>query len=215
MSWLDKIGAKVFPLASDEKRAEARRHAEVLARSNQWLAQIIAHHKAIEQCFADTLAATDVDSRRHAMKELARLITGHSIAEEVTVYPALIEHNGVLGGKVQAALAYEEQQMTKIQQAMFGQLDPMSADWREKLEHIKSAVEQHVYEEESARFAELARTLSPGESRACRVATLRNSNATRATQAARRPQHRCRWSRRKVKAAVRVSDARSFGTLEI
>ena len=152
MSWLDKIGSKVFPLASDEKRAEARRKAEELGRSNPWLAQIVAHHKAIEQCFADALSATDADSRRHAVKELARLNTGHSIAEEVTIYPALVEYNGALGGKVQAMLAYEEQQMTKIQQAML-----------EKLEHIESAVQQHVYEEESHRFAELAEAISPAE----------------------------------------------------
>jgi hemerythrin superfamily protein len=163
MSWLDKIGSKVFPLASDEKRAEARRKAEELGRSNQWLAQIIAHHKAIEQCFADALSATDADSRRHAMKELARLNTGHSIAEEVTIYPALVEYNGMLGGKVQAAIAYEEQQMTKIQQALLEKLDPMSEEWRAKLEHIKSAVQQHVYEEESHRFAELAEAISPAE----------------------------------------------------
>ena len=163
MSWLDKIGSKIFPLASDEKRAEARRKAEELARTSPWLAQIVAHHKAIEQCFADALAATDLDTRQHAMKQLARLNTGHSIAEEVTLYPALVEHNGVIGGKVQATLAYEEQQMTKIQQAMLEQLDPMSAEWREKLEHIKSAVQQHVYEEENHRFAELAKALSPGE----------------------------------------------------
>jgi hemerythrin superfamily protein len=163
MSWLDKIGSKVFPLASDEKRAEARRKAEELGSSNQRLAQIVAHHKAIEQCFADAFAATDADSRRHAMKELARLNTGHSIAEEVTIYPALVEYNGMLGGKVQAALAYEEQQMTKIQQAMLEKLDPMSEEWRAKLEHIQSAVQQHVYEEESHRFAELAEAISPAE----------------------------------------------------
>jgi hemerythrin superfamily protein len=163
MSWLDKIGSTIFPLASDQKRAEARRKAEEIARTSPWLAQIVAHHKAIEQCFADALAATDLDSRRHAMKQLARLNTGHSIAEEVTVYPALLEYNGVIGGKVQATLAYEEQQMTKIQQAMLEQLDPMSEEWRAKLEHIKSAVQQHVYEEENHRFAELAKALSPGE----------------------------------------------------
>lgn len=164
MSWLDKIGSTVFPLASDEKRAEARRKAEELGRMNQWLGQIVAHHKAIEQCFEDALGATGLDARRHAMKELARLNTGHSIAEEVTVYPALVEHNGVVGGKIQAVLAYEEQQMTKIEQAMLEQLDPMSEEWWTKLEHIKSAVQQHVYEEENHRFAELAKALSPGES---------------------------------------------------
>jgi hypothetical protein len=163
MSWLDKIGSTIFPLASDEKRAEARRKAEELARSNPWLAQIVAHHKAIERCFADALGATSLEARQHAMKELARLNTGHSIAEEVTVYPLLVQHNGVIGGKIQATLAYEEQQMTKIQQAMLEQLDPMSGEWREKLEHIQSAVQQHVYEEENHRFAELAKALSPGE----------------------------------------------------
>ena len=100
MSWLDKIGSTVFPLASDEKRAEARRKAEELARSHPWLAQIVAHHKAIEQCFADALSATDADSRRRAMKQLAQLNTGHSIAEEVTIYPALVEYNGAIGGKL-------------------------------------------------------------------------------------------------------------------
>jgi hemerythrin superfamily protein len=164
MSWLDKIGSTVFPLASDEKRAEARHKAEELSRGHPWLAQILEHHKAIERCFSDALSATSADARRSAMKELARLNTGHSIAEEVTIYPALVQYNGLLGGKVQAAIAYEEQQMTKIQQAMLEQLDPMSEEWRMKLEHIQSAVQQHVFEEEGHRFAELAEALPPGES---------------------------------------------------
>jgi hypothetical protein len=54
--------------------------------------------------------------------------------------------------------------MTKIQQAKLEELDPMSEEWRMKLEHIESAVQQHVFEEESHRFAELAEALSPGES---------------------------------------------------
>jgi hemerythrin superfamily protein len=164
MSWLDKIASTVFPIVSDEKRAEARRKAEELARGHQWLAHIIAHHKAIEQCFADALSATDADSRRQAMKQLARLNTGHSIAEEVTVYPALVEYNGAIGGKMQAAIAYEEQQMAKIQAAMLEKLDPTSEEWRTKLKHIQSAVQQHVYEEEGHRFAELAEALPPAES---------------------------------------------------
>jgi hypothetical protein len=53
--------------------------------------------------------------------------------------------------------------MTKIQQAMLEKLDPMTEEWRAKLEHIKSAVQQHVHEEESHRFAELAEAISPAE----------------------------------------------------
>jgi hypothetical protein len=40
----------------------------------------------------------------------------------------------------------------------------MSEEWRAKLEHIQSAVQQHVFEEENHRFAELAEALTPGES---------------------------------------------------
>jgi hemerythrin-like domain-containing protein len=101
----------------------------------------------------------DAAERRQAMKDLALVLTGHAQAEETVLYPALAAH----GEKAHTSMAYEEQQMTKIQQAMLEQLDPMSEEWRAKLEHIKSAVQQHVYEEENHRFAELAKALSPGE----------------------------------------------------
>jgi hypothetical protein len=46
---------------------------------------------------------------------------------------------------------------------MLEKLDPMSEEWRAKLEHIRSAVQQHVFEEENHRFVELADALAPGE----------------------------------------------------
>ncbi len=76
------------------------------------------------------------------------MLNGHSLAEEVVLYPALVE----AGDKSGATMAYEEQSMTKVQMHMLEQLDPMGDEWREKLEHIRGAVLHHIYEEENTWF---------------------------------------------------------------
>ena len=56
------------------------------------------------------------------------------------------------------ATAFEEQQAAKVQLAPLDPLDPLdplSGDWSEKLQHIKGAVGDHVYEEENDRFLHL------------------------------------------------------------
>lgn len=160
MSVLDRIAAAVTPAASDDDRAEARRNAEALAREHGWLQQILTHHKEIDRAFAQALGAAAPAERQKAAKELGALLTGHSMAEEAVIYPAVADHDG----KGHAAMAYEEQSMAKVQMAKLEQIDPMSQEWREKLEHIKGAVEQHVYQEESSWFPEVARTITADES---------------------------------------------------
>lgn len=155
MSVLDKVAAAVLPAASDEKRAEARREADALARGHGWLQQILEHHRQIEAAFAAALGAKAPAERQKACKQLGELLTGHSMAEEAVIYPAISEHDG----KIHAAMAYEEQAVAKVQFALLEQIDPMSEEWREKLEHIKSAVEQHVYQEESSWFPNVAETI--------------------------------------------------------
>lgn len=160
MSVLDKVAAAVTPAASDEDRAEARRKADALARDHGWLQQILAHHRQIESAFAEALGASAPDARRRAAKELGGLLTGHSMAEETVIYPAISEHDG----KGHAAMAYEEQSMAKVQMAKLEMIDPMSDEWGEKLEHIKGAVEQHVYQEESSWFPQVAENVAADES---------------------------------------------------
>ena len=164
MSWLDTIGSKIMPLASDEDRAEARREAERIALNHEWLAMIISHHSRIMQLVDEALIAADPDARRRTLKELARLTAGHSIAEEMTVYPAIVDHTGPISGKIHAAMAYEEQQVTKIQFAKLEQLDPMSHEWENKLNHTRKALQQHIYQEESNWYPEMARELTLEES---------------------------------------------------
>lgn len=160
MSLLDKVAAAVTPAASQEDRAEARQRVEALAREHGWLEQIVAHHKQIEAAFAQALGASAPTERQRAAKELGMLLTGHSMAEEAVIYPAVSEFDG----KGHAAMAYDEQAMAKVQMALLEKINPMSDEWREKLEHIQGAVQQHVYQEESSWFPKVAATVGEDES---------------------------------------------------
>ncbi len=152
MSFLDQLAATLAPTPSREDRMEARRKARLLAKPGDWLDQIIDHHEQIDAAFDRSFAAPDADGKRRAARELGELLTGHSIAEEVVVYPDVVEDS-----KTHGAMAYQEQQMAKINFAKLEKLDPMSQDWRDKLEHIQSAVQLHVYQEEDSWFPDIAR----------------------------------------------------------
>jgi hemerythrin superfamily protein len=151
MSIIDKAIAAVTPPVSDEKRQEARTKARAAAEPGDWLSQILDHHEGIEAAFAEIKQAEDAQSRRAAQKRLAILLTGHSIAEEGVIYPALA-HAGKQG---HANTAYTEQAAAKMQIAALDYLDPMSQDYLDKLGHLEGAVATHVYQEESDWFLDL------------------------------------------------------------
>jgi hypothetical protein len=151
MSIVDKMIAAVTPPESDEARLEARTKAQKAGASSPWLAQVLEHHLQIEDAFAAVKAAQDALARRTAQQRLASILMAHSIAEEAVLYPALALH----GEKSHATAAYTEQSAAKIQMAALEDLDPMSQDYLDKLEHIRGAVAHHVYEEEGTWFLEL------------------------------------------------------------
>lgn len=151
MSFIDKVAKAVTPSENETERAEARERARRQAQPGSWLAQALDHHLAIERAFAAVGAAPSAVERRECQKDLAVLLTGHSLAEEVVLYPALSQ----AGEKGDAVEAYAEQSETKVQLAALESLDPMSPDYLEKLEDIRSAVAHHIYEEESEWFEEL------------------------------------------------------------
>ncbi len=156
MSFLDRLAAAVAPAASDEKRAEARRKVEALVPGEAWLGMIVDQHKQIEALFGEAKAAPDANGRLRAARKLATLLTGHANAEEAVVYPIVSEDSG----KIHAGMAYEEHAMTKVQLSKLERIDPMSEEWMEKLEHIRSAVQQHVYQEEDSWLPDLVENTS-------------------------------------------------------
>ena len=152
MSVLDKVIAAVTPLESEEERQSARTQARQAANEAPWLARVLEHHQQIEAAFAAVKAAADASGRRSAQRWLGTLLTGHSLAEEAVLYPAM-----ALGDqKGHATAAYTEQSGAKINLAALETLEPMSQDYLDKLEHVRGAVAHHVYEEESKWFPQLA-----------------------------------------------------------
>jgi hemerythrin superfamily protein len=150
MGVIDKVIAAVTPDPSDEDLQTARVKARAIAGTG-WLANILDHHEQIEACFAAVKGASSVEGRKKAQKELALVLTGHSIAEESVIYPAMAS----MGQEGGSGELYTEQSAAKVQMAALDDLDPTSQDYLDKLEHIRGAVAHHVYEEEGKYFPKL------------------------------------------------------------
>jgi Hemerythrin HHE cation binding domain len=151
MSMMDKVVAAVTPLESEEARGTARAKARSAARPGDWLTMVLDHHWQIEAAFARVKSANEGAARTKAFKELALILTGHSIAEEASLYPALAEAHE----RGHATTAYTEQATAKLEMGLLADLPPMSQEFLDKLEHIRAAVAHHVYEEEGTWFLEL------------------------------------------------------------
>lgn len=159
MSMLDKVVAAVTPPESDAARHEARQKARGAARPGDWLSTVLLHHEQVEAAFDAVRSATDPATRTAAHKRLALILTGHSIAEEAVIYPALARADE----KGHSTKAYTEQSAAKAQMGLLGNLPPMSQDYLDKLEHIRGAVLHHVYEEEGNWFLDLKERLPEAE----------------------------------------------------
>jgi hypothetical protein len=159
MSILDKVIAAVTPPESDEQRAEARAKSRSASTGSDWLSLVLDHHEQIEAAFARVKGSTDKTSRLAAQKRLALLLTGHSIAEETVIYPALVK----VDEEANSTKAYTEQSAAKVQMGLLEDLEPMSQEYLDKLEHIRGAVAHHVFEEEGTWFVDLKAKLSPAD----------------------------------------------------
>jgi len=159
MSFFDKITAALTPPESDEDRHEAREKARSLSTGNDWLGAAISHHEQIEEAFGAARSAGTPEQARTAVRALADVLIPHSVAEELVLYPTLVME----GHKVDAAAAYQEQQMAKVEMAELEKLTPLSQDWVDKLEHIRGAVLHHIYSEESDWFPRIMEETSPAD----------------------------------------------------
>ena len=151
MSILDKVIASMTPPESEEARAEARSKARELAGRHPWLELVLQHHLAIEAAFGALKRESTAQGRRLAEKTLAGLLTGHSLAEEGVLYPAMAHSTQ----KAHATSAYTQQSGAKINLAALEVLDPMTQDYLDKVEHVEGAVAHHMYEEEGTWFPTL------------------------------------------------------------
>ena len=151
MLFLAKIRAAIRPEPSAKQRAEVHERARILAAHNAWLTQVLDHHDDIEAAFEDVQAAITPAARREAQHWLATLLTGHSLAEEASIYPEIARrsHAG------HSAQAFHEQGATKLLVARLEKLDPASPDYVDELARLHTAVTAHTYWEERDWFPAL------------------------------------------------------------
>jgi hemerythrin superfamily protein len=159
MSILDKVVAAVTPTETEKQRLDARVKARSAAMDGDWLSLVLLHHQQIESGFEAVKAATDAAARMAAHKRLALVLTGHAIAEEAVLYPALVKANE----QGNSTKAYAEQSEAKVQMGLLEDVPPMSQEYLERLERIREAVAHHVYEEEGHWFLELRKRLPPAD----------------------------------------------------
>jgi hypothetical protein len=135
----------------DTMYAETTLKARAAAEPGDWLSLALDHHDQIRSAFEVARKAPPGGGRIAAMKGLAVVLNGHSLAEEVVLYPAL----AALGDVKHAEEAYAEQTDAKIQMANLERLDPATADWLDQLEQIRTAVLAHMTEEERSWFLKI------------------------------------------------------------
>lgn len=151
MSIVDKAIDALTPKESEQDRLEASANARAAATPGDWLSMALDHHDEIRSCFDRAVAATGTTARIEAMERLAKVLNGHSLAEEIVLYPALADE----GEKGDAMMGYTEQAATKMEMAELERLDPTSDDWTDQIQKIREAVLHHMYHEEKDWFPEL------------------------------------------------------------
>jgi hemerythrin superfamily protein len=161
MSIVDKIIGAITPPETDEARLAARAKARAAASQGDWLSMVLEHHQQIEAAFASVKEATTPPQQLGAQKKLAALLTGHAVAEEAVLYPALSQGDET----AHATKAYTEQSAAKLQMGLLERLTPLGQDYLDKLEHIRGAVAHHMYEEEGNWFLDIKEKLPQGDQR--------------------------------------------------
>jgi hypothetical protein len=151
MSLIDKALGAITPPESDEARAKATAKARAACQGGDWLSLALDHHDQIRAAFEACRAASGAAARLQAFQQLALILNGHSMAEEVVLYPAMAKS----GEKGHAGMAYGEQTTAKMQMAELERIDPSTDAWADKLEHIRGAVLHHIFEEEGTWFLDL------------------------------------------------------------
>ena len=151
MSILDKAIAAITPPESAADRTNARELARSLAAPGDWFSLVLDHHLGIEAAFQRCRSGQTASARSDALADLHTVLVGHSLAEELVLYPAMSGHDQQGG----ATMAYQEQQVAKVELASLEQTDPSTQAWIDKLDALQGAIAHHMYEEEGTWFARI------------------------------------------------------------
>jgi hypothetical protein len=154
MHLLDQAIAASAAAHNQIRRTKARSKAADLGRSCPWLRLVVTHHEQIEDAFAAVHAARGAVARRRAERQLATLLTGHSVAEEAVLYPAM----AAARQGAHAVAAYDAQSRFKVMLVQLATSEPESPGYEAQLAALERAVAWHILDEEGSWYPELARS---------------------------------------------------------
>ena len=154
MHLLDQAIAASAAAHKQMRRTKARSKAVDLGRHCAWLHQVVSHHERIEDALAAVKATRYGSARRAAEHHLATLLTGHAVAEEAVLYPAM----AATRQRAHAMAAYEAQSRFKVMLATLAATEPMSTAYDDELAALTQAIAWHVLDEEGSWFPALARS---------------------------------------------------------
>ena len=143
--------------------AQMRRGAMAMGNptAGSWMDQVMAQHRAIDMLFMRLKQTRDnqMPMRTMLLKQLADTLTAHSVAEEVTLYPAIAQKNNV----PKSDELYLEQSHAKV---ILNELDKMPKQgpaFITRLVALEAAIKEHVADEEGNAYPRLMAACSPAE----------------------------------------------------
>lgn len=113
-------------------------------------------HRTVEGIFTQLESARDED-RAQLAAELINELTLHAQIEEQIVYPAV---RASVGAEELVEQSFAEHGEVKENLARLGQLDSSSQEFTALWQEIRSAVEEHVAEEETEMFPRFREAMS-------------------------------------------------------
>jgi len=121
--------------------------------SGDWFEVIKAQHQELDRLLGAVKAAGGHAARVSAFKTFSIYLSAHSMAEEVTVYPAL----AITGSEQESKQLYGEQDDAKVLVARIGDALAMhrDAEVSAMLDTLANALHAHVAEEENTDFPAL------------------------------------------------------------
>lgn len=148
--------AGVAAPAAAQRSAPMRMPSVSSLTAGDWMAQVKAQHMAIDAGFQRLKATRESDGRgrQAALMDLAGLLTGHSIAEQVALYPGVAL---VAGDRPGSDKLYMDQQHAKVMVAELMNLPMTGPEFMTRLTALEAAVKAHVADEEGREYPELMR----------------------------------------------------------
>lgn len=141
--------------------ASAPAFGQAPSQPGGWFQMVLDHHREVEGLFQQMERAPDASRRATVLQRIARALTGHSIAEEVALYPMV----AIVGLGNRSDELYREQSMAKVALARMDVMPKNGDTFRREFDRFRRDIAEHVADEERTIYPELRRRATREQNR--------------------------------------------------